>query len=269
MNTIRQVPIPFDFDKFGRESRPRHRALLLDYDGTLTEFRAERMKAVPSGPILCLLKKLAALKGARVALISGRSVQELHELLGDDLAIEMWGAHGWERWKPGGAVTIWNTPRQESGVFLAAASLVEPLVEQRHLDIKSGSIAVHTRALSETERREVAGQVPELWSPLADEYGLQILYFDGGIELRDALRTKATAVLELREELPQDALLCYLGDDVTDEDAFAVLREDDWGILVSESPRPSHGRFWLRPGEEVARFLEHWIDWGGGRLATD
>lgn len=48
----------------------------------------------------------------------------------------------------------------------------------------------------------------------------------------------------------------YIGDDATDEDAFAALGRGDVGVLVAESPRSTRARFWVRGPEEVARFLE-------------
>jgi trehalose 6-phosphate phosphatase len=49
----------------------------------------------------------------------------------------------------------------------------------------------------------------------------------------------------------------YLGDDVTDEDAFRALRErDGFSLLVSETPRPSAASFGLRDPGEVRLFLE-------------
>jgi trehalose-6-phosphatase len=55
------------------------------------------------------------------------------------------------------------------------------------------------------------------------------------------------------------ATAAYLGDDITDEDAFAALRTRGLTILVRQEPRPSHAAWWLRPPQELIAFLDAWI----------
>lgn len=261
MSDTGHQPGAFPFRLFHADA-PAERVLLLDYDGTLAEFHPERMQAHPHPLIRGLLRKLYSVPNSRVAIVSGRPAQELHELLGDEIAVEIWGAHGWERWIPGKSLYVWDVPRAHASAFAEAAALARPLVHPHHVEIKAGSVAVHTRALSEEDRRVIAEEVPRAWTQLAQVNGLQLLRFDGGFELRDASRTKATAVRELRTEIHPGALVAYLGDDATDEDAFTQLVVDDWSILVTRSPRDTHAKYWLEPHAGVARFLSNWIGWG-------
>ncbi|KPJ84848.1 MAG: hypothetical protein AMS18_16575 [Gemmatimonas sp. SG8_17] len=53
----------------------------------------------------------------------------------------------------------------------------------------------------------------------------------------------------------------YVGDDVTDEDAFAALRDRGLGILVAETPRETHATLSLRDTDEVGRFLRMVSSW--------
>ena len=59
----------------------------------------------------------------------------------------------------------------------------------------------------------------------------------------------------------------YIGDDVTDEDAFRALAEHErgLGVLVAEEPRPTAARHRLRDPDEVREML----DWLAGIPATD
>lgn len=269
MKYPRTMPKPFDFGVFSRISTPRQHALFLDYDGTLAEFNADRKRAKPSLEMLNLLMRLSLSERSRAAIISGRTVQDLRSLLGDSVRIEMWGDYGWERWRPGGEITIWNAPRRDAVIFMKAASLASSCVDREHIEIKTASVAVHTRAFSERQQHEVSEMITRLWSPLAEEYGLELLPFSGGFELRDILRTKGTAIRELRDELSTDTLVCFLGDDLADEDAFAEIGENDWSILVAAIPRLSYARFWLRPGADVIRLLHNWIHWEGGGHVPD
>jgi trehalose-phosphatase len=260
MNKSDRQPTAFPFSLFHAQA-PAERALLLDYDGTLADFHPERMQARPRSLIRGLLRKLSSTPHLRVAIVSGRPTQELHELLGEDITIELWGAHGWEHWIPGKSLVVWDVSRDNASAFAEAAALARPLVDPHHIEIKSGSVAIHTRALSKDDCRVVAEAVPRVWEPLAHSNELQLLQFDGGFELRDASRTKATAVRELGADLHSGALVAYLGDDATDEDAFAQLGEGDWSILVGKPSRDTNAKYWIEPHTGVARFLSNWIGW--------
>jgi trehalose-phosphatase len=263
MDVASRSPVAFDFGLFDAKPPPE-RALVLDYDGTLAAFQSDRMKAVPPPAILEALRSLSTLTTSRTAIVSGRPVQELHELLGNEITIEMWGAHGWERWIPGRSLIVWERHNPGADALADAAASVRSLVKPHHLEIKAGSVAVHTRALDDEARQMLSHQVAQLWEPIAQSRGLQFMRFDGGYELRDSARTKATAIRELRAEIGSNAMFCFLGDDVTDEDGFAELGAEDWPILVAERPRPTHARFWLRPQTDVTQFLQSWTRWTGG-----
>ena len=67
---------------------------------------------------------------------------------------------------------------------------------------------------------------------------------------------KGRAVRWLIESLKlQDALPVYLGDDVTDEDAFRALAARGVGIVVQDAPRPTAATLTLRDPDEVRDFL--------------
>ena len=269
MTSPHSLPAPFNFGLFSASAAPKRRALFLDYDGTLAAFHVDRWKAVPSAEMLSLLIQLSSIKNSRVALVSGRTVQDLRALLGDAVRIEMWGDYGWERWRPDGSTTIWNAPKQDAVIFMEAAAMAAPYVDRQHLEFKTASVAIHTRALPDTARNEVSAVITRLWSQLATQNGLELLPFNGGFELRDILRTKGTAVHELCDELDPNTHVSYIGDDIADEDAFVSITESGWSILVADARRLSHAQYCMRPGRDVMRFLKSWIQWDGGSHATD
>jgi trehalose-phosphatase len=59
----------------------------------------------------------------------------------------------------------------------------------------------------------------------------------------------------------EEAPTLYVGDDTTDEDAFAVLRDHGVGVLVSDEPRRTKAHYRLRDVDEVRRFLEGLAAW--------
>jgi trehalose-phosphatase len=60
-----------------------------------------------------------------------------------------------------------------------------------------------------------------------------------------------------------DAVLTYLGDDLTDEDAFNALHGRGLSVLVRGSQRKTAADLWIKPPQELLQFLEKWIKCGG------
>jgi len=246
-------PVPFDWTLFDKTAPPE--VLLLDYDGTLAPFRPERMQAFPYEGIRDGLQRLGNALPGRVAIISGRPIDELRALLGKKIMLDLYGAHGWEQRDRHGNLKRWDPPDHLVRMLETAASGIKPAIDEARLDVKQGSVAVHVRGLSEIDVHAIAEQVDRVWKPLTRDGQLRLRAFDGGWELRIDARTKATAVDEIRDQHRAGTRFAYLGDDDTDEDAFVKLGPDDWPILVRETARPSHARFWLKPPEELLRFL--------------
>src|SRR3954470_23136481 len=86
-------------------------ALLTDYDGTLAPFRVEREFAAPYPGIPELLLRLLV-KGAHVAVVSGRPAHEVQRLLGLS-SIEIWGCHGAERLLATGEYVLAELPSMQ------------------------------------------------------------------------------------------------------------------------------------------------------------
>ncbi len=133
------------------------------------------------------------------------------------------------------------------------------------LEVKPASVAVHWRGLSPEQQHRVKTSAEALWRPIARREGLALQAFDGGLELRAPGRDKGTAVRAILNDSPMDALAVYLGDDVTDEDAFAALPSSGYGILVRSELRTTRASAWLKPPEQLLAFLKRWAIETGGR----
>jgi trehalose 6-phosphate phosphatase len=92
-----------------------------------------------------------------------------------------------------------------------------------HCERKTVSLAFHWRGLSETEASSIRERVQQRFKDADREYGLVLHDFDGGLELRVKGIDKGRAVRQVLSELTGNAAIAYLGDDRTDEDAFAAL----------------------------------------------
>ena len=236
----------------------RARALLLDYDGTLAPFTPDRSRAVPYREIPELVSRIMR-TGTRVALISGRAATELVFLSGIHPHPEIWGSHGIERLRGDGSYEVDALPVvHRHALELAARSLHSCGLDGRS-ETKPGSIAVHWRGLSAHEKGVVENKVNGLFASLVKDHGLQLLPFDGGLELRAPGKNKGDAVNTILAETGPQVAAAYLGDDQTDENAFRAIKGRGISILVRNEPRPTMADLWLRPPDELSQFLRDWL----------
>lgn len=234
------------------------RVLLLDYDGTLAPFKIEREQAFPYPEVPPLLGQIMA-KGTRVVLISGRAAHDVLQLSGIMPAPEIWGSHGLERLRAGCSYEVEPlSPEQERGIHEALEILQSHKLESR-MERKPSGIALHWRGLATAEIDSLKRQVGPAWRELAERNSLELLDFDGGLEVRVRGKDKGNAVSAILKESDQDAAVAYLGDDRTDEDAFRVLRGRGLTALVRAEPRPTLAEIQLRPPEELIEFLRKWV----------
>lgn len=263
-DTIR-VGLPAGF--WARVEEAPHRLLMLDYDGTLAPFVPERDRAFPYPGVRELLTAIQALDRCRLVIVTGRAVVDMPPLLQLESLPEIWGCHGWERRLANGDLRQGELPVAAEGCLQRAWSCACRAGFESQLERKPASLAAHWRGLSQQVQARLQEQVGNTWRKLAADNGLELHPFDGGLELRCPGRTKGDAVQELRAESPPGTCAVYLGDDLTDEDAFAALGREDLGILVREQPRPSKASCLLRPPGQLLDFLRDWLACCGRREA--
>jgi trehalose-6-phosphatase len=110
------------------------------------------------------------------------------------------------------------------------------------------------------EKREpIETDVGQLFRKAAKESGLLLLPFDGGLELRAPGKNKGDAVAAILAKPDSRVAAAYLGDDETDENAFRAIKGRGIAILVRPEPRPTAADLWLRPPDELSRFLRDWL----------
>jgi trehalose-phosphatase len=242
------------------------KVLFLDYDGTLAPFRENRHEAIPYPGVREVLEKILESGGCRVVLISGRWTKDLPPLLGLKKLPEIWGSHGLERLFPNGHYEMAALSDEEVRGLAEAGELVITAGLGHHSEQKPGCLALHWRGLDENARVRLISRVEEKLAPLARKTGLVLKEFDGGLELRAPGRNKGDAVRTVLSEESPEAVCAYLGDDLTDEDAFKALEGRGLGILVRKQWRSTAAAAWLKPPGELIRFLERWAEvcTGGG-----
>jgi trehalose-phosphatase len=102
-------------------------------------------------------------------------------------------------------------------------------------------------------------KIRNLFRSAIEDHGLHLLPFDGGLELRAPGKNKGDAVSAILQESGSEVAAAYLGDDQTDENAFRAIKGRGISILVRADPRPTVADMWLRPPEELGRFLRDWL----------
>jgi trehalose-phosphatase len=236
------------------------RVLLLDYDGTLAPFRVERDQAVPYPGVQEVLQRIRAVTATRLVFISGRPWREVVRLLDLDPTPEVWGSHGWEWYRPGHGLSTAPLP---DAVRAALAREWRWLAQQglaERGERKVASIAVHWRGLALPQARDIQATVRQRWQASSRDDRLQLLEFAAGLELRVPGRDKGTAVREVLAGVKTPVAVAYLGDDLTDEDAFRAVAAHGLGILVGPEPRSTAATHWLRPPVELLAFLDRWAE---------
>jgi len=244
---------------YHRRNEASQKVLLLDYDGTLAPFHKEPNKAEPYPGIRHLLNKIMHVPDIRLVIISGRWTKDLIPLLQLEKQPEIWGSHGLERLKTDGSYEIDSIDEKHLDGLVAADEGIEVLGLTSRCEKKPGSLAIHWRGLDQEMVNEIRNQVEPRWSTLAQAWQLSLQKFDGGLELRVPGRNKGDAVGTILAEMHQDAVTAYLGDDLTDEDAFRAIKGKGIGILVRDELRPTAADLWIRPPEELLTFLSGWI----------
>jgi trehalose 6-phosphate phosphatase len=240
-------------------AQSRVSALLLDYDGTLAPFCLNRQQAVPYPGMTALLQEIIDDGRTRVVIITGRSAREVIPLLAVHPTPEIWGCHGLERLRPDGTC---ETPRVEEPVVQALAEADRWLRDQglhNRAEFKTGAVAIHWRGLDEATAAGTRGRVLLGLLPIAQSTPMELLEFDGGIEMRMPGRDKGDAVRIILDEMGPEVPVAYLGDDATDERAFLALGTLGLSVLVRPEWRKTAAALWIKPPEGPREFLTWWL----------
>ena len=234
------------------------RVLLLDYDGTLAPFHRKRDKAFPYPGVRKILEKIQQSEKDRLIIVSGRNIKDVISLLGLEQLPEIWGGHGFERLLPDTSVQKKKISATCSLNLQKAFLWAKEHGHENNCEQKTSSLAFHWRGVKKEIRQQLEERVCKAWKPLTGGQNLKIQPFDGGLELRCAGMHKGDAIKQILDECAKDAMIAYLGDDLTDEDAFKALKGRGLSVLVRKTYRDTLADCWLTPPDELLGFLHNW-----------
>lgn len=255
-------------DDIIRQVGDRHLALFLDYDGTLTPIVDSPDQAVLSPQMKQTVERLGDMdQKCTVAVVSGRDLGDVRERVGID-NIAFAGSHGFDILGPEG-----DSMMLEKGEdFVPALDRAEEELRSRTrridgalLERKRYSLAVHYRQVADKDVPTVekhVDQVVEQIGELRKTHGKKVYDLQPNIDW-----DKGKAVDWLLEKLGlagDDVVPMYVGDDVTDEDAFRALAGRGITVSVQETEKPTAAGYRVHDPEEVKQFLDRLAD----RLAS-
>lgn len=231
-------------------------ALFLDLDGTLAPIVEVPSEARVDDACREVLTRARERLAGRVAIVSGRAIEVVDEILGGSVLCVA-GVHGLQRRNALGEV--FEKP-PHARVAEAAATL-EALARKTPgllVETKGPSVAIHYRKAASAE-----AAVLEAVERIAQASGLDLQLGKAVAELRTPGPNKATAIRRFMLEAPfRGARPLFVGDDLTDEPAFAEARRlGGAGLLVGEA-RPTKAQGRLKDPADVVAWIARGLDTG-------
>lgn len=244
----------------------RHTLLLTDFDGTLAEIAPTPGEAVMSHEVRAELGRLAALDAVTMGVVSGRRLFDVRERVGP--APEFAGGlHGLEIMGPTDRFIHTSLEAVAPAILRLARTAGRELASCPGVLIedKTFSLTCHVRLASPEDASRALETFAALAEPEIERGLLRLLPGAKAYELLPAVDWhKGRAVEWIRDRAGAGVsgaiAVVYLGDDRTDEDAFASLGPDD--VAVGIGPRPhSHLIDWRLAGpSSVGRFFARLAD---------
>jgi len=252
-------PVAFfeHLDEIKQDLSQRDVFLFLDYDGTLTPIVATPDLAVLSDETRHVVQQ-ACLKH-KVSIVSGRATDDVRRKVKIE-GIFYAGSHGFEINAPDGHIEI-----------NAEAQAIRPLIDEAHQKLSqrlkdvSGALVEHVKYTISTHYRLVSDEdfpkIEQAVDQILMEYpSLRKTHGKKVFEIRPQIdwdKGKAVEwILKVLQFDPQKNVVIYIGDDTTDEDAFAVLEGKGFGILVAQELRDSKATYWIKNTDDVKRVIE-------------
>ena len=244
------------FKKIEDQFKDKEIVIFFDYDGTVTPIVSHPKDAILSEEMKNTLIKLS--NQCTLAVISGRGLNDIKSLVGIK-GIHYAGSHGYEIEGP--SIKMEHEPALE---FVKIFDILEEELTNQLKDVdgalverKKFSIALHYRNVSDKESylvENAADKAVEKYTKVRKSYGKKVYELQPDLEWN-----KGKALEWLMEALhieKQGSKIFYIGDDITDEDAFSAIKTYGIGILVGSDARNTGAQYRLSDVTQTLRFLE-------------
>ncbi|QES87945.1 bifunctional alpha,alpha-trehalose-phosphate synthase (UDP-forming)/trehalose-phosphatase [Rhizosphaericola mali] len=243
-----------------RYANAQKRVLFFDYDGTLVGFNSNIEKTYPDKELFDILEKITNDPKNKVVIISGRNHETLEKWFGK-MNMDLIGEHG--VWFKIGTSQPWETI---NGLNNEWKKTVLPVIETitdktpgSFIEDKSHSLVWHYRNADNELGKLRANEIMNDLNFIIRNKGLQFMYGDKVVEIKSAEINKGKAIqrwLDLTNYQPD--FVFAIGDDVTDEDMFRTLSEDD-RITVKVGQKFSKAKYYVEQQKDVRKLLKDMV----------
>ena len=230
--------------------------LCLDYDGTLAEITIDPANAWPVSGVRQSIERIAGAPGhASVAIVTGRRNADIKRLLGIDTPILFSGLHSLEICEPDGQVRFAAEVEECLPELRRVRDWLRQNVPYGHgfwIEDKGAVVALHCRGADSAEAAALCRGWAKFLSSTTQR--LKLVQLDLTVEAMPRAASKSRAIAALKAVSPREFATIYCGDDLPDEEVFAALRADDFGILVGPD-RESCARYQVDAPHALAHEL--------------
>ncbi len=243
----RPMPVPMLYPPYPAVDQA---AVFLDLDGTLAPIEAKPGAVAPDAGRTHLLRMLAERLDGRLAILSGRSIEDIDRIL-EGSVVAVAGVHGLERRSADGRVVRVDPHPALGRVEETLASFARG---QRGLlvESKAQAIALHYRG-----RPPAEDACLDIAHRLAAVHALGVQEGHMVVELRTPGPDKGDSVRAFMSEPPfAGTIPVAFGDDLTDEHAFEAARDLGGGAVLVGDPRPTAADWRLDDPAAVLAWLE-------------
>lgn len=217
-------------DAVVRVGRTARLLVAMDFDGTMSPLVSHADDARPLPEAAAAFAALTALEGTTTALVSGRALASLRAVASPPERALLVGSHGAEVWLGPDSPALTLSPAQEEALALARRCLESAVAAHpgTAAEQKPAGVVLHYRLASERHGQEAVDAVR---AELAGRPGLFLSEGKMVLEISVVQANKGESIAMLRAVTGATAVV-FVGDDVTDEHAFAALEPGDLGIKV-------------------------------------
>lgn len=228
---------------------PKNIALFTDFDGTLVSIAATPQAVKVPEALPSLLQQLNLLTNGALALITGRTLADLTQLLSMD-SIAAAGSHGAEWQRADGNI---RSIDQVDTLFAPIKPILIQFAKRHNLILedKAFSIALHFRQTPHLEH-----VIDELLDNIMQDVSeLKVMAGKAVREIKPKAVSKGIAIERFMQEPAfVGRTPYYIGDDVTDEDGFAWVNQVG-GVSIKVGGEDTLADFRLADTEAVLKFL--------------
>ena len=234
--------------------------LFLDYDGTLVPFKDRPTDVTTSKSIKKIIRQLIRNPKVTVTIVTGRTLRDIKRLLKIQ-GLSYIALHGLHIESSSGFQFSWHKANQARLLIKKIKEDVQLKLRKENgafLEDKELTLVLHYRLVSTDKIKSIQETFKRSVNRIDKKKILEIINGAKVIEARPKGWNKGKAVEQflLKNSNKKNILTIYIGDDITDEDAFQFIAKKGISIYVTnKSNRKTAAQYWVKNPDQVFLFL--------------